>query len=70
MLPPPPRGVWGAAAAAPDLFRSGGVYAARSKFRVGKSHLPERNLLPVFPGLCPSGRGPGNVLTERKEGEG
>ena len=66
---PTPKGV-GKPAGFLTLFRSADLRGARSKFRVGKFHLPERNLFPVFPGLCPSGRGPGNVLTERKEGEG
>ena len=48
---PPRKGV-GKPAGCLTLFRSGGVYAARSKFRVGKSHLPKRNLPPIFFDVC------------------
>ncbi len=48
---PPRKGV-GKPAGCLTLFRSGGVYAARSKFRVEKSHFSERNLPPTFFDVC------------------
>jgi len=44
--------VSGAAAAAPDLFRSGGVYAARSDFSIAQSHWAAEKSLPVFFDVC------------------
>ena len=53
---PPRKGV-GKPAGCLTLFRSGGVYAARSDFSIAKSHLAAEKSFPLSLDLCPSGRG-------------